>query len=266
VSQLSNYRRNILLSLAGGLMGWVFQGIVNIDVATVLEWMGYPGFSDFSEPWIQRFLQNQYCLSMNQTVDAISTVFLIQTMIYAGFFCGVLSFFMSVGFQSGNPFKSAIKRSLVALLAGVIIGAAASYPYLLLEKLRSMVCYFFGLDTFISVIFQMLLLGLGWGIFGMAIAFSVGLPSKRLKQIRGYSLAGLLGGLVTGMIYCLGITVFPEANPWALINSTGNIDKALLIQLFMSLILALSIEIGICVFHKKEAKKKQQANGQQTEE
>jgi hypothetical protein len=216
MNQRMDTGRYILFCLAGGLLGWLLQLVVNVQPATVMAWMGYASLNEVAG------LPEAQVLSVIYPAAQISAIF------FSGLMGCVAAYAISAGLlKQAHPLKDVLIKSLLALPLGLVIGAATGY---LAEVIYESA---YGAASVAGLV---LLIGVGWGIIGIGIALAVSLTARCWSKIIGNMIAGLLAGLIAGIIF--GILSVPAAQ-------TGQF-----IKLIAVLVLVLLIGIGFLLNQK----------------
>ena len=203
----------ILFCLAGGLIGWLLQLIVNIQPATVMAWMGYGSMNEVAG------------LPEAQVLSIIYPSARIAMMFFSGLLsCGLAYAMTAAELKTEQSWKDAVLKSLIALPIGLVIGAATGF-------LSEMI--FEGGYAASSAVGLVLLTGVGWGIIGIGIALAVSLALRNWKAMIRNLIAGLCGGFITGILFG--------------IMSASPAETDQLIKLAAALVLGLLMGIGVLV-------------------
>ena len=216
IGKRKNAGQYILFCLAGGLLGWLLQMIVNVQPATVMAWMGYSSLNEVAG------LPEAQVLSILYPAAQVSAVFFSALLS-----CGLVYGMSVAEMKTEHTWKEATLKSLVALPLGLVIGAATGY----LSEI-----IFEGAYGAASTAGLVLLHGLGWGIIGIGIALAVCLTARCWKKMIGSLIAGLLGGFIAGVLF--GLMSLPA------------VETSQFVKLVGILILGLLIGIGLLLIHK----------------
>lgn len=230
----------ILLALTGGIFAWILPIIIDFTMLSVM------GYSSWAELIVD--LRNMRLFTLN----SISIYSCIREIILKGLFCSAISYFISFPELKLNyPQKKAIAKSFAFLGIGFIIGGVMEYIYLLIPGywLAQLTSRYMHSDTFIPVIYQILIFGLGYSIIGIGIACTVSLSRKKRKYIISHIVIGFISGLVSGVLYSTLFT--SSANDY---QSFSLIESNNLIKLIMSLIFSLLVGVGIYLFNVNKDK------------
>lgn len=216
-NQLKNSRGLILFCLMGGMFGWLLQFVVNIHPAIVMGWMGYPSLNDMA----RQLTQAQSSLTLHASVR-------ISVLFFSGLLSSGLTYFMAVAeLKRNRSWKESILKSFVFMGLALVIGAGAGF----LSELIYEGCA----ASAPSSVCRILMTGIGWGIIGIGVAFTVSLTERtRIRMLR-YSIAGLCGGLIAGVLF--GILSIPA------------VETDQFIKLIAALMLGLLIGAGVNLFN-----------------
>ena len=220
LSQYQEQGRYLLFCLGGGILGWLLQLIVNIQPTTVMGWMGYASLNEVA------------LLPEAQVLSVIYPAARISVMFFSGLLSGGIAYVMSVAeMRQSHAWKDSLIKSLVFLIPALVIGAVTGFLAELIYETANT-------TSAVSLVFMN---GLGWGIIGMGIAFTVSLVKICWKKMLGYAAGGVCGGMIAGV--CFGLMSLPaiETDAW--------------IKLAGALILGVLVGVGILVYHKVAGRK-----------
>lgn len=186
-------KKGIIYGLLGGIIGWFMQEyIVNIDLETVLNLMGYESHLDFEEmPYAE-------VSKIYEMAIIITTIFFSTTV---GSIIGAMMG-LGEGIYYGSKSK-AMKYMLIGFgISLVISGVCGAVAQVIFSKmLENTMAFSFSSITLARAV--------GWSMVGLGVGIPTGLIKPQFQRILYCSIGGLVGGFAGGIFFQIAYLILP---------------------------------------------------------
>lgn len=182
--------KGILYGLIGGLIGWILQEILPIDVTTILAWKGHTIQSLENDLALGKITQSQFA-------SIRGTAILLESCLFSAVVAGAIGAVMGIGegIYYGSKEK-AVKYGFIGLGIAIIIGFIGGFlgEVLYSSLLRNATMY-------ASEIYLGFVRAIGWAIIGAGIGIAIGLIKPEKMRIINCILGGIIGGFIGGFLF-----------------------------------------------------------------
>ena len=218
------FMKGILYGLIGGLFAWVLQEFIDVELETIMGWMGQS-----SEKLVRQMMSGY--LTLDEALDVVTNATRISTAIFSALIGGAVGMIMGIGegIYYGSKEK-ALKYGAIGLGVALVIGCVGGYvAQILYSTLLA------DTNEFTSEIYLAFVRAIGWAVMGAGVGLAIGLIKPEKLRIVNCVIGGVAGGFIGGFIF----------NFIANSISTGESDTGMIPRLIGIVIMGALVGLGI---------------------